>query len=230
MADGGPFCNPVGDGIDIGSPTAGGATQLGMYPRLNDYTGGGLDNIPDVEFAGISIPNHSRGNQFNARGDWYLTSKDLVAGSVYFTKLDSDGASSTNGARPADDVPFKPLNSAATFIYIHTFSASWLNEFRVNSTRFAENGIRDAGNTVNYGTPYINVQSLAISNDPQYGVAQSSTTPGVFAENTYEARDMVTHVWGNHALRLGGEVRLEQDNDNLSGDARPVYALSLIHI
>jgi hypothetical protein len=225
LATGGPFCNPVGDGIDIGSPTVGGATQLGIYPRLSDYTGGGLDGIPDLEFAGISIPNHSRGNQFNARGDWYVTPKDTVAGSVYVTKLDSDGASATNGARPADDVPFKPQNTAATFIYIHTFSASWLNEFRVNSTRFAENGIRDAGNTVNYGIPYINVQSLPVSNDPQYGVTQESTTPAVFAENTYEGRDMLTHTWGNHTLRLGGEVRLEQDNDNLSGDARPVYAM-----
>jgi hypothetical protein len=224
LATGGPFCNLVGDGIDIGSPTPGGATQLGIYPLLSDYTGGGLDNIPDLEYAAIRIPSQARGNQFNARGDWFVTSKDTVAGSVYFTKLDSNGASSTNGARPADDVPFKPLNSAATLIYIHTFSPSWLNEFRVNGTRFAENGIKDAGNTVNYGNPYINVQSMPGSN-PQYGVAQSSTTPAVFAENTYEARDMVTHAWANHILRLGGEVRLEQDNDNLSGDARPVYAM-----
>jgi hypothetical protein len=232
-ATSGPYCQVVGDGIDIGSPTAGGDSQLGVYPRLgyssnptsNVVTGGGLDGVPDIYNAAIRIPNQARGNQFNARGDYYLTSRDTVAGIVYFTKLDSDGASSTNGARPADDVPFKPLNSAATFIYIHTFSATWLNELRVNSTRFAENGIKDAGNTVDYGIPYINVQSLPISNDPQYGVAQSSTTPAVFAENTYEGRDMVTHTWGNHALRLGGELRLEQDNDNLSGDARPVYAM-----
>ena len=32
---GGPFCQPVGTGLDIGSPTAGGASQLGQYPRLN---------------------------------------------------------------------------------------------------------------------------------------------------------------------------------------------------
>jgi hypothetical protein len=224
-ATGGPFCNPVGDGLDIGSPTAGGASQLGLYPTLNDYTGGGLDNIPDVEFAGIRIPNQSRGNQFNGRGDWFVTSKDTVAGSFYITKLDSNGASATNGARPADDVPFKPQNTAATLIYIHTFSPTWLNELRVNGTRFAENGIKDAGTTVNYGTPYINVQSLPISNDPQYGVNQSSTTPAVFAENTYELRDMVTHAWSTHILRLGMEIRLEQDNDNLAGDARPVYAM-----
>lgn len=223
-ASGGPFCNPVGDGIDIGSPTPGGASQLGVYPRLNDYTGGGLDGIPDLEYAAINQPSQSRGNQYNGRIDYNLTSRDLIAGSTYFTKLDSYGPSSTNGARPNDDVPFKPLNSAATIIYIHTFSPTWLNEFRINGTRFFDNGIADAG-SVNYGIPYINVQSLPVSNDPQYGVAQSSTTPAVFAENTYEARDMVTHTWGAHTLRIGGEFRLEQDNDNLSGDDRPVYAM-----
>jgi hypothetical protein len=232
-ATSGPYCQVVTGGLDMGSPTAGGASQLGMYPRLsyssdptfNVVTGGGLDGIPDIYNAAILTPNRNRGNQFNGRGDWNATSRDLVAGSFYFTKLDSDGASSTNGSRPADDIPFKPLNSAETAIYIHTFSPAWLNELRANGTRFAENGIRDAGTLVNYGIPYINVQSLPVSNDPQYGVAQSSTTPAVFAENTYEVRDMVTHAWGAHILRLGGELRLEQDNNNLSGNARPIYAM-----
>lgn len=232
-ASSGPYCQVVGDGIDIGSPTAGGSSQLGVYPRLNYadnptsnvVTGGGLDGIPDLYNAAISSPSHSRGNQFNARGDYNLSSKDLLAGVVYFTKLDSFGPSGTNGARPLDDVPFKPLNSAATAIYIHTFSPTWLNEFRANGTRFADNGIRDAGTGVDFGLPYINVQTLPVSNDPQYGVTQSSTSPAVFAENTYEARDMVTHTWGAHTLKLGAEVRFEQDNDNLSGDDRPVYAM-----
>jgi hypothetical protein len=231
-ATSGPYCQTVGDGIDIGSPTAGGASQLGQYPRLsyaddptnNVVTGGGLDGIPDLENAAIRIPTQARGNQFNARGDWHLTQNDLIAGSVYFTKLDSNGASGTNGARPADDVPFKPLNSAATAIYVHTFSPHLLNEFRANGTRFAENGIVDAGNTVNWGIPYINVQSIPNVN-PQYGVNWAQTTPAVFAENTYEARDMVTFIWGAHTLRVGGEFRDEQDNDNLSGESRPIYAM-----
>jgi hypothetical protein len=224
-ATGGPFCNPVGNGLDIGSPTPGGASQLGVYPLLSDYVGGGLDGVPDIEYAAIRTPTQSRGNQFNARGDVHLTSKDLLAGTVYFTKLDSYGTSGTNGSRPNDDVPFKPLNSAATAIYIHTFSPAWLNEFRANITRFAENGVKDGGTTVDWGIPYVNVQSLPISNDPQYGVNWNSTTPAVFAENTFEVRDMVTHTFGAHTLRLGAEFRLEQDNDNLAGYARPIYAM-----
>ncbi len=215
-----PTCQVVPGGLDIGSLTPGGASQLGFFPAA-PY-GGGLDGVADVENAQLFVPAQSRGNQFNGRVDYHVSANDLVAGSVYFTKLDSYGVSGTAGSRPNADVPFKPLNSAGTLIYIHTFSPSWLNEARGNGTRFAENGLNDAGNTVNYGLPYINVQNLPfpIQYDPMF----SSTSPAVFAENTYEVRDMVTHTWGSHTIRFGGEVRWEQDNDNLNGQQRPTYA------
>jgi hypothetical protein len=215
-----PTCAVVNGGLDIGSLTPGGASQLGFFP-VAPY-GGGLDGIADVENVQLFVPAHSRGNQFNGRVDYHLTQNDLIAGSVYFTKLDNYGISGTAGSRPQADVPFKPLNSAATLIYIHTFSPSWLNELRGNGTRFAENGLNDAGNTVNYGIPYINVQTLPFP--IQYGSTFSSTSPAVFAENTYEVRDTATHTWGSHTVRFGGEVRFEQDNDNLNGQQRPTYA------
>ena len=215
-----PTCQVVNGGLDIGSLTPGGASQLGVFPAA-PY-GGGLDGVADVENAQLFVPAHSRGNQFNGRVDYHVAANDLVAGSVYFTKLDAYGVSGTAGSRPNADVPFKPLNSAGTLIYIHTFSPSWLNEARGNGTRFAENGLNDAGNTVNYGLPYINVQTLPFP--IQYNPTFSSTSPAVFAENTYEVRDMVTHTWGAHTIRFGGEVRWEQDNDNLNGQQRPTYA------
>ncbi len=211
-----------GPGLDIGSLTPGGTSQIGVFPA-NTQLGGGLDGVADVENAQLFVPSHSRGNQFNARGDWFATSKDQVAGTFYFTKLDNDGTTGTAGSRPQADAPFKPLNSAATAIYIHTFSPNWLNEARANGTRFAENGVRDAGNTVDFGIPYVNVQTLPWA--IQYGANYGSTTPAIFAENTYEARDMVTHTWGSQVIRIGGELRLEQDNNNLSGEQRPIYAM-----
>ena len=233
---GAAICQPVAGGLDLGSLTPGGVTQLGMFPSGGtiatppyngaspQQVGGGLDGIPDVENAQIEVPEQSHGNQYNARIDWQVSPKDLVAGSVYFTKLDSLSASGTEGARPLDDVPFRPFNSAATLIYIHTFSARWLNELRGNSTRFADNALNDAGNTVNYGVPYVNVQNYPFA--IQYGVYASTTTPANFAENTYEVRDTVTHVMGTHNLRAGIEMRWEQDNDNLYGYERPTYAFN----
>jgi hypothetical protein len=220
-AYGGP-CAVVNGGLDLGSLTPGGTSQLGVFP--SSAAGGGLDGIPDVENAQILIPSQSRGNQYNARVDWQATEKDLIAGSVYFTKLDNVGASATVPAAPQAAIPFKPLNSAGTLIYIHTFSPNWINELRGNYTRFADNGPADGGNTVNYGIPYDNVQNYPFA--MQFGVYSTTTTPATFAENTYEVRDTVAHTFGAHTLRVGYEARFEQDNDNLSGYERPTYAFN----
>ena len=229
-------CNVVNGGIDIGSLYPGGASQIGSYlssqsnatypapynTESPQQIGGGLDSVPDLYNVQLVVPARSRGNQYNTRIDWQATPKDLIAGSIFFTKLDNLGTSGTSGSRPNADLPFKPLNSAETLIWIHTFSATWLNEARVNGTRFAQNGVRDAGNSVDFGIPYDNVQDYPFG--LQYGVQQASTSPAVFAENTYEGRDTVTHTFGSHNMRMGVEARLEQDNDNLSGDQRPTYA------
>lgn len=229
-----PACHVVAGGLDLGSLTAGGTTQLGMFPPNTPVTaapyygatpflvGGGFDGVPDLEYVQLVNPQHSRGNQYNARLDFNVTPKDLIAGSVYFTKLDNLGTSGTAGSRPQADVPFKPLNSAAALIYIHTFSPAWLNELRANVTRFQDNELADGGNTVNYGIPYENVQDYPYA--VQFGVASATTTPASFAENTYEIRDQVTHTFGSHTIRVGAEARFEQDNDNLYGYERPTYA------
>jgi len=222
-------CQIAGNGLDIGSLTPGGTSQLGVFPTGNtaygasaQEVGGGFDGVPDLENVQLMIPSQSRGNQYNARIDWQATQKDLVAGSVYITKLDNLGASGAAGSRPMGDVPFKPQNSAATLIYIHTFSSAWINELRGNATRFEDNALSDGGNTVNYGIPYVNVQDYPLA--LQYGVTASNTTPSNFAENTYEIRDTVSHTFGSHTVRAGYEARFEQDNDNLYGEERPTYA------
>jgi hypothetical protein len=215
-------CQVVTGGLDVGSLTPGGSAQLGMFPA-NLAIGGGLDGIADLENVQLSVPTHSRGNQFNGRGDLYLTPRDQVAGSFYLTKLDNYGTSGTAGSRPQADVPFKPQNTAGTGIYIHTFSPSWLNELRGNGTRFADNELVDGGTAIDYGIPYVNVQTYPFP--VQYGVNFANTTPAAFAENTFEVRDLVTHTWGTHTIRLGAETRFEQDNDNLFGEERPIYAM-----
>lgn len=215
-------CNVVAGGLDLGSFTPGGTSQLGVFPTSN--TGAGLDGVPDVEYAQIRVPQQSRGNQYNGRIDYHITPNDLLAGSVYFTKLDNVGATGTSPASLQSSVPFKPLNSAETLIYIHTFSPSWINELRTNGTRFADNAINDGGGAVNYGVPYDNVQNYPFP--IQFGVAAANTTPSNFAENTYEVRDLATHIFGSHTIRFGAELRWEQDNDNLYGYERPTYAFN----
>jgi hypothetical protein len=229
-AAGGAWCRPVNGGIDIGSPTAGGASQIGIYPSLatpnaatpsqRDF-GNGLDGIPDLQYVSLAIPGHSRGNQFNGRIDYQATPKDLIAGSVYFTKLDSYGSANAN-SRVQGDVAFKPLNSAGTLIYIHTFSPSIINELRGNFTRFFDNGIKDGGGVVNYGIPEAHTEGIPV-NQIQFGLPQG--TGRFLAQNTYEIRDTVSKTFGSHVLRIGVELRREQDNDNTAlASVRPVYS------
>ncbi len=238
-AQSGPYCQVVNGGLDIGSLTAGGASQLGVYLPYNSvgtaaapgpatkvggaFVGAGLDGVPDVTNAQIFVPSHSRGNQFQGRVDYQATTKDLIAGTLFFTKLDNLTSTDTV-SRPIGDVPFKPLNSAATLIYIHTFSASWLNEFRSNGTRFVDNGPADFG-SINLGTPYTYIQNTPLNNI-DYGVQGGNTTAATLAQNTIEIMDQATHTFGAHSLKFGGGFRWEQDNDNLNGGVRPDFAFA----
>ena len=234
-------CAIVAGGIDVGS--SGTAARNGQYFFQNNCknpgdpackagfavgtggfaTGAGLDGIPDLQFAQLLVPSHTHANQFMGRADWTVSQKDQVAFSAFVTKLSDYGTSGAAGSRPQGDVPQKPINLAGTFIYIHTFTPTLLNELRGNATRFYDNQVQDGQGTVNYGIPYINIQNLPVNN-VQFGANQAPTTPGIFAENTYEVRDAVTKSWGGHTLKVGGEYRIEQDNNNLGGNARPVYA------
>jgi hypothetical protein len=54
-------CQVVSGGLDIGSLTPGGASQLGVFPA-NLAVGGGLDGVADVENAQLFVPSHGRGN------------------------------------------------------------------------------------------------------------------------------------------------------------------------
>ena len=236
-------CAIVNGGLDVGSFGAAGqngnyfyqsnctaptdpACLAGFAPGTGGFqTGAGLDGVPDLEYAAILDPTHSHASQYNGRVDYFFTPKDQFAASVFFTKLDQLGPSGASGNRPQSDIPIKPLNSAATVIYIHTFTSTLLNEARANFTRFYDNQLADAASdNVNFGIPEINVQNLPTSPDVQYGVLQAPTSPGIFAENTYEVRDAITKTLGSRTLKIGGEYRWEQDNNNLGGNSRPVYA------
>jgi hypothetical protein len=212
-------CQVVNGGLDIGSPTG----ALRQYVSLGNPGGGGLDGIPDVQFAQIALPNSTRGNQYNTRID-YNRGADSFALSTYFTKLSTLGSDASAQGRPIADIAFKPLNSAVTLTYNRVLSTSMLNEARFNVTRFADNQVRDSAGT-NFGIPRIEVEGLPFDRI-RFGANRSESTPALFAQNTYEFSDTLNKVWGNQAWKFGGVVRREQDNNSLVGGARPVYSFS----
>ena len=222
-------CAPAGTGFDIGSFGGSDGQYLpnvnanGTAANPNLFTGAGLDGIPDVEFAQIATPSTFRGTQFHGRVDWMMTDRDRLYGGFYTQKLDQASLDPATGAAPDTQLPFRPFNQSASAVYIHTFGPTLINEARANYTRFADNQVADTAGQVNWGVPGLYAQNYGFG-QIHFSIIAQSTTPYLAAENTYEIRDMLTKTWGAHSLRMGVQIRREQDNDDESGLARPNYA------
>ncbi len=210
-------CQAVPGGLDIGSPTG----ALGQYISLGNPVGGGLDGIPDIQFAQLALPGRIRGDQFNTRVD-YNWRDNSFAVSTYFTRRNDEQSDAAGRSRPIGDLVFKPLNSAATILWNRVVSPTALNEARFNLTRFAFNQVESSQGT-NFGIPRIEVEGLPFDRI-RFGAPRSETTPAVFAQNTFEFSDTYSKFIGGHGLKFGVDVRWEQDNNNLVGGARPIYS------
>lgn len=211
-------CQVVGNGLDVGSVSG----PLGTRPAdvFAKPEGGGLDGIPDLQFVQASIPNQLRGNQLNVRLD-FTRRNDQFAVSTYITRQNTIQGDFSSMGRPLGDLTFKPLNAAGTVLWTRIISPTMLNEARFNVTRFAFDQVESSAET-NFGVPRIKIEGLGV-NDIFIGAPRSDTTPGIFAQNTFEFRDTLSKVFNTHSLKFGGEVRKEQDNNNLVGGARPEF-------
>lgn len=214
-------CQVVGQGLDVGSP--GGA--LGQYLSFGNLQGGGLDGIADIQKVIVAAPKLNRPNQFNARFDFTPTSNDQIAFSTYLTRGFFVGSDPGAGARPQADIKQTPHNTAVTFLYNRTISTTLLNEARFNFTQFAYDEVQSSNET-NFGIPRLEIENLLKTDRIRFGANQAETTPGIFSEKTFEFRDVLSKVMGNHALKAGGEYRRELNNDNLNGASRPLYTFA----
>ncbi len=214
-------CMEVPGGLDIGSPTG----AQGQYVSLGNRIGGGFDGIPDIEYVALSLPSTSRGDQYNGRFD-YVRGRNLFAYSAYFTTVNSLTADSAGRSRPQGDLRKEPFNQVQSFSFVRTFSPTLVNEFRVNFTRFNFNQIATSQN-VDFGIPRVEVEGYSFDRI-RFGPPQGATTPAAFVENSFDIRDTLTKNIQNHSLRLGIDIIDEQNNNNLSGQARPIYSASLI--
>jgi Carboxypeptidase regulatory-like domain/TonB dependent receptor len=213
-------CAQVSGGLDIGSLT-GGPNQY--VDNSKNFTGGGLDGVPDIQYAQLHSPSNQRGNQYNFRGD-YSRGNNSFAFSTYLTPVTGSGADSAAGSRPMADLSNSPFNSAYTLTYNRILSSTLFNEARFNVTRFAFNQITSSSAT-NFGLPRVEIQDIPIGDRIRFGAPQSEATPAIFAQNTYEFSDSLNKVLGRHALKFGLIVRKEQNNDSLAGGSRPLYTI-----
>jgi len=212
-------CQQVAGGLDIGS-LQGAQGQYISFGNLN----GALDGIPDFQYAQLSVPTVSRGNQFNPRIDLNLTKKDTLTFSSYISRFNGTGADAAGRSRPMGDITTAPQNLFGMVTWARTISSNKTNEARFNATRFAFDEIGSSAGT-NFGIPRIEIETLPFDR-LRWGAPWAETTPGIFSENTFEFRDTFRWLRGNHGLSIGGERRWEQDNNDLSGGSRPLYTFA----
>jgi hypothetical protein len=217
-------CRVVGNGLDIGSLSGARGQYVNVFENVRPTV---FDGIPDIQEIQFALPSQNRGNQYNARFDFTPTPNDNISFSTYLTKQDNLGSDGGAQGRPIADLPFKPFNSSATILYSRVISPTTYNEARLNGTRFSSDQAADAAATgVNFGIPRVEVEGLPIGGRIRFGSPQSESTPGVLAQNIFEFSDTLSKVFGNHAAKIGGVYRHEQDNSDLSGGSRPVYSFS----
>jgi hypothetical protein len=215
-----PNCRQVAGGLDIGSPA--GATR--QYLPFSSLAGGGLDGIPDIQFAQLAVPTITSGNQFNPRLDFNLGERDTITLSGYLSRFRGVGSDTAGRSRAMGDIATAPNNSFGMFTWTRTLSSNMLNELRFNATRYSYNEIESSSETP-FNLPRIEIENMP-GDRLRFGPPRAETTPGIFAENTFEFRDTLRWVRGTHGLSFGGELRKEQDNNNLSGGARPLYTFA----
>jgi carboxypeptidase family protein/TonB-dependent receptor-like protein len=213
-------CREVNGGLDLGSLTG----AVGQYTSL---TGGGFDGSPDVVFAQLRAPVSNSGNQYNLRFDYNYSEKHNFAFSSYFTKRVDQGSDRDAQTRETSDLRNAPFNSSAMVSWNYTVSPRILNEARFNYTRFSSDQLSESSN-VNFGIPRVEVENHlpAAAGRIRWGADRQETTPAIFAQNTFDFRDVVSLSLGNIAAKYGVEIRREQNNNSLLGGARPLYSFS----
>jgi hypothetical protein len=216
-------CQTVTGGVDLGSNTGTAGTLVQnntTYPSGNTYSiGGGLDGSPDValvEYDGMN--DNIKATQFNGRVDYNVTSKDLVAFSLFYVPQNKtflpggwvDG-------RQYNTFHTDAVNETAALLWNRTIGPSMINEARMNVTRWYFDEIK-SNSLAPFGLPKNNISI------PQNGISTGFPFgPGVFYQTTYTFRDTLSKVHGSHVLKFGGEYDKEQNNSANTGGAVPSF-------
>lgn len=222
----GKNCNTLAGGLDIGSPIK---TGLGMQdltyggnPSIPGI-GGGLDGIPDIAYFNTVNPTNTSQMQYNGRVDANVTQKDRLTFTLYYVPATT---TDYNGPVRAENLwHHSQTNNAYAAIWNHVFSASLLNEARVNAAGWRWNEV--ASNPQEpFGLPSTSIDDIGNSSGATAAASIQPfgpPGPGVFNQWTYSFSDVLTKIHGRHSIKVGGEItRLFYLNENVAA-ARPGF-------
>ncbi|MGH9561774.1 MAG: TonB-dependent receptor domain-containing protein, partial [Terracidiphilus sp.] len=153
-----------------------------------------------------------------------MQGRNTFSASTFLTFLNVLSPDPQAQGRPMADVLDHRFSPSGFLSWQTTISPTLLNEVRFNFTRFGYNEIT-SNPSVNWGVPRTEIQGLPLPGGQRirFGAPQGDTTPGVFGQNTFSWRDMVSMVRGSHMIRIGFEGDRLQDNSVEDGSSRPDY-------
>jgi Carboxypeptidase regulatory-like domain len=229
----GTNCHMIpGQGLNLGSPLSAplGTRDAGYTGSSSPGTGGngsgGANNLgttPDIAFyTGILNPSTSSHVQYNGRLDFNVTSKDLVAFSLYHVPNTSTSING-NGIRLMNTFNSAYLNHAETLLWDHTFSPNLLNEVRINAAGWMN---KDLGNNPNapWGLPQVSFNGTGSILVNGFGIGSFNG----FDQWTYAGKDVLTKVHGAHTMKMGGEFTRLLSVDAPFWADRPGYTFNNI--
>jgi hypothetical protein len=214
-----------GQGLDIGRPlTAGlGAQDLAWSSPTSPGTGGdglgganNLDGIADIaNFKTVSNSTSSKA-QYNGRVDADVTSKDRIAGAIYWVPQSS---SFLNGpARAYNFFHHSQINDAFSAIWNHTFSPTFLNEARVNAAGWRWNEVADNPQSP-VGLPSDSIGQIGSITPESFGPSVGS----ILDQWTYTYKDVATKIIGRHTIKFGGDITRLSYLQECAGCGVPSY-------
>lgn len=214
-------CQVVNGGLDIGSITGAYGTYV---PDAMNFEGGGLDGIADLQYVTLQNFSSFKGNQYALRLDYQVTDKDKLTFTSNITPLSSSTYNTAAQSRPQADFNSDRLTYLIGGIYSRAISATMLNEFRFNYTKWGFNEI-DSNPDTNFGLPRVEIEGIW-SDRLRFGAPRADTTPGDFSQTQMDFRDVLTNAFGNHTLKFGIEYRKELNSSASPGGARPLYSFT----
>src|SRR6266404_1649266 len=189
-----------GQGLNVGSPltTGLGKQDTSWTSASNPGVGGGLSNVADIANYNTVNPTKFTAVQYNGRLDANVTEKDHIGFAIYWVPQSKDNF---NGNRAYDIFHHSQINEALSAIWNHTFSSSFLNEFRVNAAGWRWNEITSNPQSP-VGFPSGNI-------DKTGGITLNSFGPSVGSilnQWTYSFKDVATKIYGRHTIKFGADV------------------------
>jgi hypothetical protein len=179
------------DCTKLASPSTPIPSEVGMVPC----------NLPVLGNGNFAATVPRNGLQWNARIDhMFKNSKDRLYGNVYRTTLDTVLFNSPN-VYPAFTEPWHQYTMYFNVNETHSFSPTTLNEFSFGY-------LRASGDNV--CTP-CEVPGIFVIGMSGFGQGWG---PGVFVQNIFEWRDVVSFNRGTHNLKAGVTIQHNQDYDD----------------